>query len=368
MKLKIAKKIIALSVIQLAAIGAWGSRSCFAESPSLLGKNASLGPIKTSVSLFYGQSRDAWNTLSDVKSAQGDLGRINDVLQKKYGTYEEALSTLRIRMEGFHGFESNSLFKNYWIEAGTEADAFGLVRNPVVPELHANAILAGAASIGFQGEIPSTSLQTRFGLLGGSGYEKRIDAFSTDLIDKLPIRNGHLYFYGLSQEVATTVNNDGWKVKPHLSAHEIEFQTAVEPSTLDVIEGTSYFAFRWKSQLDVTHFLSVSSGAEAGAVVIAGPQPLPVDMLPYVWDYSHRMQSFPEVGAMLGAGLRFDETWSKAASWKNTLGFFGGYWGGKTSLHIGSFRADLGSWGIESSSAYRTLGQRIWTASFGLAF
>ncbi|MFL5815309.1 MAG: hypothetical protein ACJ763_17160 [Bdellovibrionia bacterium] len=338
------------------------SSVCFAAEPSLLGSK------RTTVSVFYGQSRDVWGTLHDVKSAQGDLESINEILQRKYGTYEEALSTVKVRVDGINGFESSKLLEKIWIEVGTEADAFGLVRNPVVPELHANAILAGAASVGFQGQESTTGFHTRLGLIGGSGYEKRIDAFSTDLIDKLPIRSGHLYFFGLSQDFAKTFTPSDWKIKPRLSAHEIEFKTAVSPSSLDVVEGTSYFAFRWKGQMDATHPIPALGQTQAGIVAVAGPQPIPVDILPDVWDYSHRMQSFPEIGSMLGAGLRMDKSWSQSASWRNTAGFFGGYWGGESSLHLGAFRANVGTWGIETSSAYRTLGQRIWTASLGMAF
>jgi hypothetical protein len=325
-------------------------------------------PVQSSVTVFYGQSRDVWDTVHDVKSAQGNIERINDILQQKYGTYEEAMSTLGVRMDGFRGFDSAPLLKHYWIEVGAEADAFGLVRNPVVPELHANAVMAGIASFGFEGKFNDPGLKTRLGIVGGSGYEKRIDAFSTDLIDKLPVRNGHLYFYGLEQDLSMRVQASQWELSPRLSAHEINFETAVAPSSLDVMEGNQYFAFRWKAQFEATHEVSIWERSRGGVVAVVGPQPLPVDVLPRVWDYSHRMQSFPEVGAMLGGGVILSKSWSRSSSWNNVVGFFGGYWGGESSLQLGAFRANVGTWGIEASSAYRTLGQRIWTAGLGVGF
>lgn len=263
-----------------------------------------------------------------------------------------------------------SVFLNLYLATSAEGVGNGLVRNPVVPELHADALAAGVLRAGFEGSLAENPIRTRFGLLGGSGYEKRIDAFSTDLIEKLPVRDGHLYLFGLEQEASAVTYQHDWKLTTAPTLREIEFHSSVAPSDLDTAQGADFMEVRWKSESEAMTeiHLPLFVTTQAGIVVVAGPQPLPVDILPVVWDYSHKVQSFPEIGAMVGAGGVSELSWSSNSSWKTTAGFFGGYWGGTTGVLLGSYQLNLGTWGIEASSAYRTLGLRIWTGDFSVSF
>ena len=314
-----------------------------------------------SVDLSYAQSSDAWATVDKVKSAQGDLDQINQVLHDNYGSYEEAFAHAAVGISGLTTGLDFPLLRRLYFDTSSDALAFGRVQNPVVPELKADALLSGEIASGFDGSIEGSDvgqeLRTRVGGHFGMGYEKRVDAVSTDLIENIPTEGGSLSYYGfdlrLQKDFAMIA---GLAIHSSAAVSDTAFHSSIDAATVSTV--------RWKLKNDL-------SGTSLALETVVGPQPLPVDFLPRTWDYVDQLNPWPELGAMTGAGLawrsRLSDAWIRNTSLLARGGFYGGYPGGEIGLEAGDFKASIETWGIEASSAYQTLGQRLYLATAGVS-
>ena len=348
-----------------------GPRSALADTTHITTEVESLPAPETSaqvdVELKYAQSANAWTTVNQIQNAKGDLGAVNAILNQNYGTYQEAISNFTASLHGIK--MGNGVLSTLYFETSAEADGTGLVSNPVLPELHASLLGAGIISTGFEGELFPIHLKTHFGVFVGDGIEKRIDAYSTDLIESLPIRDGSFQVFGLEQMLSqTTFLSPHWSWYNKVSARETDFQSHTPAAVNDSETDPSYFAIRLRAETEITWqthlFPFRQSYISLGEII--GPQPLPVNVLPKIWDFAHRLDTFPDWGAMLGTGLTLRGDWDKSYQTKFFAGFYGGYWGGGLSMELKRITASFGSYGIEGSSAYQILGQRLMTASLSI--
>lgn len=318
--------------------------------------------------LLYAQSKDVWSTVHEITAAQGNLDQISQVLQANYGTFEEAFADLTAKSTGINSGFDNPALRTIYFGVSADGLAYGMVQNPVVPELHADALITGTIQSGFEGSVDSLGIKTQVGGHFGMGMEKRIDAVSTDLIENLPIHSGRITLVGfdLGASRSTPLSPD-YTLESRASIQDTFFSSTVAPSDLSTTTGGSSSYVRWKFKNDIDHPVDgiLLDKDSIRLETIAGPQPLPVDILPVTWDYAHNLNSLPELGAMVGAGLAWDSLWGRDSELTARAGFYGGYPGGSVSLQSRAFVGSLQSWGIEGSSAYQTLGQRIWVASVG---
>lgn len=242
-----------------------------------------------------------------------------------------------------------------------------VAENPVVPELHAAVMAAGSLSAGFEYKPANTGFKLTYGGTAGSGYEKRVDAYSTDIIDSAPVRMGNFYFYGADLTAEERVKlSRATDLKLGASDHETMFVSQVPPASLSFGSDSPFWAHRWRADAELG-WRANWAGGRVFAQAIAGPQPLPDEILPRVWDYAHALDPFPELGAMVGGGLGWESQWGRRNSVRATAGFYGGYPGGSVSAQFGAIKASAACYGIEASSAYQTLGQQIWLGSLGLS-
>jgi hypothetical protein len=320
------------------------------------------------VELEYGQSSGIWQVVSEVKNAQGNFSAINEILMKRYGAPEEALATIKASADPLLDRDTHGRIH---VEASAQALGYGLVQNPVVPELHADAIAAGGVVLGYGGRIEPAAVDARLCVAGGSGREKRIDAVSTDLIERLPLRDGALTYYGLDLDLSRRFQLDRENtVLLSGLVRETSFQTTTPSSPLndtsDHLE-----THRWKASGALERRVGSAFIARESVVALegfAGPQPLPIETLPRIWDYAHRLYATPELGAMTGAGLRWNGRFSRAVSLEARGGYYGGYAGGSLVLALGSFSINAASWGIETTAGYHVLGERLWQGGLAIAF
>lgn len=321
-----------------------------------------------SVQLSYAQSAAAWSTVHDIKTAEGNFGALNEVLKREYGVPEEAFTRVAL---GYSAPLSHGSSDRLRFTVAAEGVGYGLVQNPVVPELHMNAEAAGLFGGGYSFLVTGGGPQLSLGAVGGMGREKRVDATSTDLIEAIPLRNGAIYIYGFdfSIEQRFSVDRDT-AIALSGSARETLFETTTPQPSSSALEEekNSILTHRWKAlgelerSLDLA-FLDRTSLALQG---IAGPQPLPVDLLPRLWDYAHNLYPTPELGALAGVGLALRSSLSRATNLACHAGFYGGYFGGDLALRYRGVSLVLASFGLENSAAYHVLGERIWQA--GLSF
>jgi hypothetical protein len=306
------------------------------------------------VFLSYGQSNHLWKVQSDVKDAHNDLFKINTILNDNFGNFETGFA--RIGGDFVLARPDRSWAKRVRMTVSVEAAALGLVQNPVVPELVAAATAVEMDRVAVEGE-PGPGWTYEAALVGGYGLERRLSAVSTDLIESIPFQKGNVRLVGVDLAAAKEwLRTDdryalraGWKGTDYFGID------AVTSVALD--RHLRSFTHWWEGRADF------SRGA-FGVHGILGSHPLPVELLPRIWDRVANTNAWRELGAMSGAGVSYSAHRLVVIS-----GLYAGYLGGLLRWNAGKRTfLEISSFGIENSSAYRTLGQRVYAANvtFGL--
>ena len=328
---------------------------------AVLGVGGAAVPARADSGFFldYGQSAGVWTVYNDVRRAQKDLAKINGILNRNFGEYQTAFTRLGSDFDIAH--PGAPWARTIRLELSLDGAALGLVQNPVVPELVAAATVVTITRAVLLAE-PAEGWRAEGAVAWGWGLERRLSAVSTDLIESIPFQKDKVWLWGLDLAVSRTwVKGDdrfvaaaSWKGTKY---HGLEAQTSV---ALD--RKLRSFTQWWETRGDWLR------GAW-GLHVLAGSHPLPVPVLPRVWDRVANTNPWRELGAMTGAGASWTAELGPRSTTTVLGGFYGGYLGGaaRWSPRPRS-RLELGSFGIENSSAYRTLGQRVYQASFYLAF
>jgi hypothetical protein len=323
------------------------------------------------VSVFYGQTEDLWSTYHGIQDAKNNVPAIDAILTEKYGTFEEGIAQINVLARGLPFSTSSNLLRTFYIGGGAYALASGSVDNPIIPVLHVDLIVGGALSLGTEGEFDFYPIGTRLGITGGWTKEKRADAFSTDLIDHIAFVSGNLGFVGFDQKFAepSPGPKTGAAYRAALEMHETFFHSTIPAGSVGLTDQTQdLFAFRWKQSNEWSIPVAIADSSRLGIQFIAGPQPIPVDILPRVWDWAHQLSSFSELGTMAGGGLHLRTLVNPHLLLDIYSGVYAGYFGAGFEWRYHSLSVDLGSWGLEGRSAYHSQGARIWTSRLSLTF
>lgn len=348
-----------------------GARYLIAIGSALLCAGPALADRSSTLSLSYGQTMDLWSTYHGIQNAKNDINRIQSILEAKYGTFEEGIAQVSGSFRGFPFLGTPGLLRTFTFGLGGYALASGSVDNPIVPTLHADLIVGASVSGGFEGELGFWPIGTRLGIEAGWGSEKRSNASSTDLIDHIAFTSGNLAYFGFEQkaeEPAPTLKAKG-AFRVSLEMHETFFHSTI-PGSAESLSGESQdlFAFRWKERNEWSFPFPLLGPSRLGFQFIVGQQPLPVEILPRVWDWTHRLPAFPEMGTLIGGGVHLHTLLGPFASVDWFAGSYAGYFGTGIKWRSHSLSGDVGSWGLEGRSAYLSQGSRLWTARFAFAF
>jgi hypothetical protein len=313
--------------------------------------------------LDYAQSSDFWSAVDSLNGASGSgsASSLESSLQSRYGVNEDAFSRVGLGLYNVNVGEENSLFHQFYFETNGEMVVWGVTQNPVVSQLLGKAVAMGSVGLGFNGRIPSTIFSTKMGVTAGLGEAKEVNGFSSNLIGSMPQVTESLQMYGIDLQVATT-----WESNPviqggsTLDYHGTAFVSDLNPTVM---------AGRWKSY----SYLRTGGSSDGAELifqphVVIGPQPLPVDVLPRIWDDVHPLNSFQDLDAMLGAGAMIELAGAHHTKLSCTAGFYGGYWGGSLALQMGRFQVNAGSWGLGLDSNYQAEPERLWEGTLGWQF
>jgi hypothetical protein len=315
---------------------------------------------RSGFSFTYGQSADVWRLVSDIKGAKKDLVRINAILNENFGSYQTAF----VRMGSDFGIAklASVAWPAEWRGwAGIEGAALGLVQNPVVPELQASILAMGLLETSLLGRF-SEGLFLEAGLAFGAGIERRLSAVSTDLIEKMPFQKEKILLFGLDLALRKHWRFERSQLRIMARTKETFFRGIGGQTSVALDRDLRELYHQWQLRGDF--------GFENyGLHTIVGPHPLPSDLLPRIWNRAANTHHWRELGAMSGAGASAQWRLGKASSLSAIAGFYGGYIGGELRWRFGE-RSRLGllSYGIENSSAYHALGQRVYALQAYFAF
>lgn len=318
------------------------------------------------IEITYGQSVHAWNAYKTVKAARNDIPAVLSLLRKNYGTYQASFARAQLSLERIP-LNSNWVLHTYLVG---EAAAGAAVHNPVLPEINVAIAHAEYLNLKVERVFPQAHTLARFGILYGQGNETRIQGFVTDFLQATPRRRGHFSLYGMDLEAEHAYKwSDNARQLQTVLFRPTWYRSLITEN--EFILGDRYprfstYRYKLKSQLA---FRSESSYLphEYGPEFIFGPQPLPVEMLPRIWEYVHQIYAWPELGTMLGASL-VGRWWFNQFQVIARGGVYAGYWGSFLSFKWKESSFDISYAGIEESAAYRTRGQRLWLAKLGIRF
>lgn len=304
--------------------------------------------------LEYGQSPGVWKVYNDVKAAEKDLFKINQILNENFGKYETAFARVGSDFDVAH--PNRNWARDVHASLSVEAAALGLAQNPVVPELVAAASAVAVGRMALRGE-PAPGWKYEAAGAFGWGIERRLSAISTDLIESIPFQRDQVRLWGadLSASREWRTQGSSWLLRGAWRGtryYGLEAKTSV---ALD--RRLRDFTQWWEARADYAR-------GGWGAHGIFGSRPLPYDLLPRVWDRVANTNSWRELGAMSGIGVAWTHSFFAVSG-----GLYAGYLGATLSWLPGRRTAvRLSTYGIENSSAYRTFGQRIYSLASYIAF
>lgn len=332
---------------------------------------ASTAFASTELSLGYGQTADLWSTYHGIQDAKSNVAQIDSILSSRYGTFEEGIAQVSVLRRGLSFADKRGPWRTFYFGLNAYGLVSGSVDNPIIPVLHVDLNVGGAVAFGTEGELPFGSVGTRFGIVGGWGSEKRADAYSTDLIDHIAFVSGNLGFVGLEQKFAepSPTASDPGTYRAALEMHETFFHSTIPVSSAVLSDETQeLLAFRWKQTNEWSTPVAALGTSRLGLQVIFGQQPIPVEILPRVWDWSHQLAAFPEIGTLVGGGAHW-RAWGNSHSLLDAYaGVYAGYFGIGCEWRYRALSVSLGSWGLEGRSAYLSQTGRVWIARLGLTF
>lgn len=318
--------------------------------------------------LHYGQTPGPWGSIRAIEEAKGSLTKVEAILEENYGTYQAAFARAGGELH-LSALGTRSRLKG---RIELEGAALGEVSNPVVPELHAHQLIAPLIGIGaeYQSE-PQTSYRWSASVMPffARGKEKRIDAVSTDLIEKMPTHNGYAQTLGAEGATSLSSNLDlGAGVKPMLeTAAMVRYSyvtSSAKPNPLSTL-GTQTHWIRWRLSEEASQ--NLSTGITGSGHLVAGINPTYKSFLPVSYDYISQIPLTAELGTMVGYGGKISHSFGASDLQSAHFGFYGGYIGGGADFEYKSAKLALMTYGLELSSAYQIQGQRFYMAQFGLA-
>jgi hypothetical protein len=308
--------------------------------------------------LDYLQSNHLWSAYNGLTSIGDSTQSLQNVLQQNYGINEDASVRLSLGEYGLPISQVPSLFQKAYFSVNGEVAIWGIAENPVISELHADAIGLASVSMGFTGQVPSTPIRTQMGLTAGAGIEKKTDLIGADLDAPISLNSGRVRMYGA--DLGVTVSTDpkqrsqaGTSLEYHGSIFVSDFEGTVPVN-------------RWKSY----SYVEIGNPDAGHSLIfkphlVFGPQPLPVDLLPRSWDLIHRESMPGDFSAWVGGGVDLGVFVSGKDGFKATAGYYGGFWGGQFSLEFGSLSIKVGTWGLSLGPGFQAEAERLWSGSLG---
>jgi hypothetical protein len=203
----------------------------------------------------------------------------------------------------------------------------------------------------------------------GLGEQKTVAGTATDFFSNVPIRNSVLFISGLTLSLGRQQHYDNnVRTFSLLTFKPNYFHSNYSQYSSDLQTSRDLFTFRWKMAFEWTVSIDspTKAGAEAGIQTLAGPQPIPKDILPRTWDNIHEVKPFPVFGSTVGLGGVVRAFTNQREYLLELLGgYYGGYFGAGAEARIWKFILSAGTWGLEQTTHYRMAESRIEYLSLG---
>lgn len=323
---------------------------------------------------FYAQSKDFWNEVDRLKRSADTAQILSEFFEKTHGKATEGMASGGIYFATEKAPWGLRLVDRAIVALETEAIAGGYVRNRISPEIEGYTTWAVNLSTGLQRHLPQDEAGWGFFVLGttGIGQQKLIKGEVTAHLSDAIEKESALYFHGFDLGLEfQSLWSDHLRFRSGYFFMPTYFYSQSRDEDFVYQIGEGRWSHRWRAQFEVTtRTADFSSGAlEIGGQVINGPQPIPMAVLPRIWDGVHEVDPNPAIGALVGlGGVVRVVSQSRLYSFEGFGGFYGGYWGAGLATRLSWFHLRVGTFGVEQSSNYRLRETRLNFVDGGFAY
>ena len=327
-------------------------------------------PMRVRVDMNYAQSRDFYPTIDLFSEKVRDFDTVAAFLSGRYGLAEEGYAEVSVGIDHLKLSQLQPVFSDLDFSVSAQSAGFGLIRDPVIPEIRAHVLWGGVIRAGLSQTLRSSRVRYRLGLTWGAAKEIRIQAVSTDLIDKIPRRKGGQALYGGELSIdRPTRFNDSLLWTPKLYIRESLFRSDVPPPNEFALYDPE-FEKEWR----LTHLWSVDNKMGwtpgphyIGMQFLFGNHPLPKKPAPELSGVVREGKFIVNPASMIGIGTFWNgKIPGTPIQTAFRFGNYGGYWGGSLHLQFSVLTVGAESWGIENSLSYQGVESRIYQANLGL--
>lgn len=314
---------------------------------------------------FYAQSSDFWHQVDRLESGADTAQILAEIFQKSNGKATEGMGSAGVYFASKGAPLGLNFLGRGIVSFEVEGVAGGYIRNRISPEIEGYTTWALGLSTGVQRLLPVDESGWGFLLLTSTGIGKQnvIRGEVTSYLADARQAESMLYYQGfdLGFEYQSLWSDQLRFRSGYFFLPTYFYSHNADPAYLYQID-SGRWSLRWRTQFEVTtRTADFDSGAlEVGAQVIAGPQPIPMAILPRIWDGVHDVDPTPAFGAALGlGGVARLVSQSRLYSLEAFGGFYGGYWGTGVAAKVWMFHLRGGTFGVEQSANYRLRETRV---------
>lgn len=323
---------------------------------------------------FYAQSLDFWSQVEKLKRSADTAQILSDLFKKTNGKATEGMGSVGAYYASSSAPLGLSFLSRGIVSIETEAVGGGYVRNRISPEIEGYTTWGVGLSTGVQRSLPVN--EDGWGLIAltttGIGKQNVIHGEVTSYLSDALQKKSDLFYQGfdLGLEFQSLWSDELRFKSGYYFLPTYFYSQSSNPDFLYQIN-KGRWSLRWRTDFEVTtRTADFNSGAlELGGQIIAGPQPIPMAVLPRIWDGVHEIDPAPALGAALGMGgvVRLVSQ-SRKFSLEGFGGFYGGYWGAGVATRLSMFYVRGGTFGVEQSSNYRLRETRLNFIDGGLSY
>ena len=308
----------------------------------------------------YAQTSDFWDTVDQLQKPNG-ITELTTLLDSGLESPKEALAGLHFGfLQPATGWiDENIGFSRVKFGASLDTLEGGEIRNRILPEIDGYALYTVSASFGMERRPPTfeSGIILDLGTTAGIGEARLVNGLASEFTPKIPLRKAALFYSGLT--IGPGYQNrisDSIQTRHEFTWQPTWFHSDYTHSASAFAIEKNHWTHRWKL-LNEWSVDFVSDGIEEirfSLHTTLGQQPIPVALLPRIWDQIHSVEPFPSIASLagLGSSIRFSSH-DQILALQLTGGFYGGYFGAGARADLYRFSLTGGTWGVEQTTGYR---------------
>jgi hypothetical protein len=323
---------------------------------------------------LYGRGFDFWSKAQQLnQSSQSSMtpADIAQLFDSSFDHPQEGIASFMMRYHAPVNDAFSSIANLGYFGVGVDALAGGTATNRILPEVQAYGVYTGHIDYGFMQRVPErkSGWEYRVGSTVGVGKETLIEGSAVDLLGNFAPNDSALFYTGLDLDLGYRNQfSEFLKQRYSISLSPTLFHSDFSNSDSQYAIQSDQINLRWRetNEWSIKLDSKFEPDIELGVLTIMGQQPTPITFLPRTWDAVHDLDAWPSAGQLIGLGTRI-HLYDSSGHFGLLIdsGFYGGYLGASSILHVYGVQLAAGTFGLEETSGYRIAESRIEFLSIG---